>query len=610
MKLRILNFCIDHEERVIYLGDDNGNVRVVDFDLNLLDVSSRSLHSRGLFKIICDRDALYARDYYGNLLKWNKHTLGLEKFIVSEHYSDPQKQRRPVPSPSNGLVRHDDKLYATNASGEVCVFDKDSMRLEDIICITEDAICDSLNFEVEPYIYASDMLGMIHRYNRETRTTEFTDGTEGGISHVVVVDRKFDRLWQSSDSLCGFALADMKCRIFYRDQMTHDDVEDIKFSADYERVYIASFDHHVHVFANEERPREIDKHGPFKYQVTHIQLLDDGDIIYLTLESGEFIKYDTRRREIVRSIYGTDAIWAMEPLDDDRLLCAHEAGYATINEIGEGQFGEPEIRELVRSPNLGLRRLKRVQQVDDEHFVAASGSGKLACFRYDGKERWTVTVGSFLRDLVLNEDASRCLTVSENGRVVEVDVASGEVTGEIDLEKPLLSACYCEDFIVVSERAQYDPADNEYKSHLILLDKADLSIRERRPFIGHVKRFHHLKDGTLLGVGSPQVYATIFRERDLTPLKQFKDWLLNTPENAVIVGETVYVVSYNQQLNTFDKESETILDSQFSPEGLPKSVRAVGEDRLVLAGRGFLSVYDISERVPNLITTQYLDGLG
>lgn len=58
----IKHFKFSVNQDIIYLGDDNDNIRKLDLSLNLLEASHRPLHSLGEFKWLADDEYLFSRD--------------------------------------------------------------------------------------------------------------------------------------------------------------------------------------------------------------------------------------------------------------------------------------------------------------------------------------------------------------------------------------------------------------------------------------------------------------------------------------------------------------------------------------------------------------------
>ena len=51
---------------------------------------------------------------------------------------------------------------------------KNTIELEDVITVSKDAICDTINLELYPYLYTSDMAGNLIKYNITTKEIENT----------------------------------------------------------------------------------------------------------------------------------------------------------------------------------------------------------------------------------------------------------------------------------------------------------------------------------------------------------------------------------------------------------------------------------------------------
>jgi outer membrane protein assembly factor BamB len=640
MSIRIVNFVVDGSRDII-AADSNGSLYRLDEHLRLKRQSPKTYHGAGIHTIAADDQWVFTRDVGGNVIRWRKDTLLPEDFLVSQHFrAKPADDIQPAPSPAGAIAVRDGELYVSNAYGQLMVFGTDDMRCRRAIDIPSQAFPECLCLDAPGQDVLSDVLGTV--WSGDVRGGAFRRIAQvpNGNMHCVRYDARFDRFWLSSDALGGLAIIGRNGEYITCLKMTRDDVEEMVFSSDHRYCYVVGFDHWLRIIENHEQPVVIDRIGPFKFQITHIRRLDD-ETVFVSLESGEIYRVDLSNRRVTGSAFGTNAVWYIEP-HGQRLLCAMEAGNLEIITLtDDGDLGPSLQRRGLR--NFGRGRVRKAVAIDDRAILAITTSGVVINCDWDGAVAWQVPTAGILRDIDVSADRMRAVVGNEAGEVFELDTSTGRLLRSYRHPRPVWCIAYDDaGHILVGERyltltppadipgtptsvsqltrAVEDPAllssaisapDPDIDGQLIVLDAE--SFVPIKSILGHgnFKRIQRLAPGKMLINGNGNIRVRIFDIERLEFEEKYDKWILNTPENAVVVDDHIYVVTYSQQLITYDRVSGEPVNVQFSCEGLPFSLRHYRNDdglgRLIVAGRNFISIYGIVDGIPELMRTRILN---
>jgi outer membrane protein assembly factor BamB len=640
MGTRIVNFIID-ENRDIIAADSHGSLYRLDERLRLKQQSPKTYHGAGIHTIAADDQWIFTRDVGGNIIRWCKDRLLPEDFLVSQHFcAKPPEDIQPVPSPSGAIAVRDGELYVANAYGQLMAFGTDDMRCRRAIDIPPGAFPECLCLEAPGQDVLSDVLGTVWSGDIRSGALHRIAEVPNGNMHCVRYDGRFDRFWLSSDALGGIAIIDRHGGEIACLKITCDDVEEMVFSADYRYCYVVGFDHWLRIIENQELPVEIDRIGPFKFQITHIRRLDN-ETVFVSLESGEIYRVDLRQRCVVGSAFGTNAVWYVE-LHGQRLLCAMEAGNLEIVTLtDDGDLGPSMQRRAL--PNFGHGRVRKAVALDDQSILAITTAGVVINCDWDGAVAWKVRTAGILRDIDIASDRMRVVVGNEAGEVFEFNTESGDLLRSYQHPRPVWCIAYDDaGHVLVGERnltltppvnipgtsvpasRQLDALeesdsscfalgapDPDRNGQLIVLDAESFMPIKSILAHGNFKRIQRLAPGKMLINGNGNIRVQTFDVERLEFEEKYGKWILNTPENAVVVDDYVYVVTYSQQLITYDRTSGEPVNVQFSCEGLPFSLRHYrnvdGLGRLIVAGRNFISIYGIADGVPELMRTRILN---
>jgi hypothetical protein len=211
---------------------------------------------------------------------------------------------------------------------------------------------------------------------------------------------------------------------------------------------------------------------------------------------------------------------------------------------------------------------------------------------------------------------------NEAGDLLEFDINNGKLIYSLNVKYPIYSLVYTNDYIIFSTRGlsekiedSKDDAIGESYGYIYVIDRKNYSILSKEKLLGNIKKIKKINENTLLINGNGSIYIStipidkIGSDKKTTINLEFKNWLLNTTEGTLLFNDHIYAVTYGYQLNTYDLSSKQLIDSQFTVDDYPKYLYGASfEDKnlLVVSGRGFISLYDITNTIPELIRTIYI----
>lgn len=602
---RLTNFVVDRARGDLYAGDDRGLVYHLTPDLATVRRSAGTSHGVVIHALCLGPGHLYSRDVAGNLVQWDRERLVPLNFLLSQHLTDAAHPGTPVPSPSNALACDGRSLIAANSLGTLSMLDADSLAYQGECDPTPEAFPERVTLHDGRW-YVADVGGHLHRGRPESGFACIAS-VPGGVVHAVVPDPLHDRLWCTSDITGGVFFVHPDGGLLGELRLTNDDVEDIAFDSTGQLAYVGCFDHHVHVLENRPQPVEIACLGPFKFQVNHIALLDDRRLLVL-LESGELNLVDTRSGQVLASVGGTNAIWNFR-LEGDELVGAAEDGRLERFRI-HAHAAALSLQRCPPGPALGGGRVRQLRRLADG-WACATTDGSVFALDGDGAPRWRVRLDGIVRDLDVDEAAGELLACTELGEVLLLAADSGRVLRRHKNGKPVWCAAFADDGgIVFGERTLMAAGAPREPSTLAFLARDMAAPPLRLARFGNHKRLRRLGGDRMLVTGNGTIGVQLLDTRRHEVLAAFDDWIINTPENAVLHEGRLYVVTYGFQLITYDPASGETLDVQFIAEGYPTALELYrspqGTDFLLLAGRNMLMAFVLGGDAPQLVCTRYL----
>lgn len=610
MNVRLTNFILDKSTKRIFAGDSQGVLYAFDENLSLLYQSSSTLHGLAIHGMTLDDLYIYTRDIAGNLVSWCKDTLVAKDFIVSEYYAGDEIEEgaTPVPSPSNAIELIDNNIYVCNVYGTGSVFAQHTLNFVKSLSLGQGAFPECINAEHDKQILVTDISGRIWKAARNTDLFECVEQMPSAVIHSIKYDQKYNRYWCTSDITGGIFFLDEDGHFISELQITNDDVEEIALNSSFTLGYVGCFDHYIHVIENNEQPKEIKRFGRFKFQINHLKLIDDNRIATL-LESGELYVVDANDGTILHKTGGTNAIWNLF-LEGNVATCAMEDGNLDMFHIFASKRSI-SIEKLNSLPNAGYGRIRKALKDIDGDYVCISTAGVIFKYTSLGDVKWSIQTGGILRDLDLDTITSEGVACNEVGEIILFNSNTGNVIKQVTNTKPVWCISFDESRHIVFGERSISPATQPFNnSRLVFLDRSTFDEVHVFANVGNHKRIRRLDGNRILVNGNGNINIQIIDTQNFEILASFSDWIINTPENALVVDNYVYVITYGYQLLTYDLNSGELLDNQFVTEGYPKALEYLrtedGFPFLVVGGRNFLSAFSISNGSPELVRNRYL----
>src|SRR6266699_263669 len=607
---RLTTVIFDRHDKVIYAGDDKGLIYRIAPDLSSFERSASTSQGVAIHAITADVDHVFTRDFAGNVARWSKRSLCPLDFIVSEHMTDGffGEGATAVPSPSNALVCIDDVLLVANAYGTLSVLDRKTFSYCREIVATRGAFPEKINVEQRGKIIVSDIKGTMYLGKLQDTAFEPCEAVAAGAVHSIVLDRRFGRYWCTCDYSGNVFMLDLNGRQIHELQISNDDVEEIVLDRKADKAYVGCFDHYVHVLENAACPIEISAIGPFKFQINHLTMTDDGNLLVM-LESGELHLVNVDTGKVLSQIGGTTAVWNMI-IQGERLVTATEHGNIETFSLNSRR-NMLTFAHHRSTPCHKVGRIRQVKLCDDSSLICGTTSGDVLRLRPDGERIWCTTTGGIVRDFAYDVNLGEIVVVNEIGELLLLDATTGAVRKQRKHSKPIWCVNFVEDnLIVFGERSLASSRNQPEPSYLRFVDRNTLEDVACLKRGGNHKRIRVLPEHRILVNGNGSIGSQIVYTRSFQVLAQFNDWVINTPENAVIHEGKLYAITYGYQLITYNLESGETVDVQFVTEGYPKAleifVSPEGTAFLIAGGRNFLMSFLLGESGPQLVATRYL----
>lgn len=573
----------------------------LDHKLNMISSSKATENVASVSVIVTDGVKVFGRDLAGHLIVWNLKSMEIETIIdMADFHSeavDPDKVS-VVPSTCHALKIKGDKVITCNPYGELVSINKNTLSFEKNFQLNNEFFFEGMNFDATERSLMTDTGGNLWVGDIEKGSFNINTSLTKGASHQIVYDKIFDRYWITDDGRCGVVLINNDYSIEEL-PFTNDDVEWMAFSDDQKLVYIACFDHYLHLFENKESPELVKRIGPFKFQLKQVEYVHSVNCLYVILESGEIYQV-SESGDILNSRFGTDCIWD-GALKDDLLYLAKESGAISVLKVFENGI-DTVFKTHQEIKDLGHGRIRRLCVLDDNKILTIHTDGTVCYLNSSGSTIRKMHTSGILRDIKISPDKSNCVFVNESGEIVVWNFRTNKFIRR-QLKEPLWAVEFLDDKnILVAYRSRCLERDSSgdpiLKSALLgfQIKEGALVQNAEYPFLGNIKRIKKLDEERVLVNGNGNVYTQIYNLKNSESEKTWEDWQLNTCEDAEIFGDHLYTVTYGYQLNTY-KDNMQIVDSQFPFEGYPKKILPLSgkkSNQLIVLGRmGQISLFNL-----------------
>jgi len=610
--------------RIVYVRDVGlivsdvvGRLHLLDDDLHVIQSSPVVPGAGPAYAIAVAAPWVVTKDPYGNVSKWS-----LEAFAITDYLngatlcdvSDLLEGEEPSPAIHRGIAVWRDRVYTNNGYMQFVVLHLDSFAVERIIpsptgsFVPIEWICTE-----HPEIHAiSDKDGRLFLGHLDTLSFPTLLRLDAGTNlHRVRYDRKWDRFWVTQDSgedenynvANGVVAVLPDGTVEDIARFARDDVEFLAFSPSYERAYSGGFDGVLHIFDNSERKLTIERSiEGFSHQLIDLVVAPDG-LLFLLSQDGEIVKLTPDGDWIRRAPFRRQCVWDVQPSREDpaTLYCATDDGVAVVDAGNLAEAAGVHLRLAARhTPGYGfVRRIVPMPGgwigiTRDERVFRSDASGEILWYSELESRGHTVAVDS----------TDTRILVATNVGAIECDAATGAEVGRIEVDGLPIWCC------------TYMPNGG------LALGTRNGQIwafgpdggRRWMVETGEYPKRMWVQDGSVFVTGGGGLKEIPLDGSGI--VRRWEELLNNTCENAVVLDDGVYIVTYGSQIGWFPYEATEMLGSVEHlldfPKGLTVLRTADGVRFLVVGGRGgYLSTYRLGRGgAPEKLHDLYLPRAG
>jgi len=579
-------------------ADVMGRVHRFDRDLSVLQSSQVVRNGQPLYALAIADGWIVGKDRIGNIARWRLDTLDLIDYLDAH---DPRMAAGDLPDEepsiavSRGLACVDNLVYVNNGFMQLVVLELDTFAVKRIVPSPTDVVPIEWVCVENPKVQAiSDKQGRLFlgRLDGLDFPTVVQIDERSNL-HRVRYDPRHDRFWVTQDSglgadarvANGVVTVDSSGVVGESLLFAQDDVECLDFSPDFGRAVSGGFDGVLHFFDNTSPELRIDRTlAGFSHQISDVVWAPD-DSIYVLTHDGNLARVDEQAREYVHAPFRRQCVWDIQPSleDEDTYYLATDDGTAVVT-LDRDQPTGPAVREW-RVVASGLGFTRRLVPVEGG-WVAISRDSFVSRSTVDGELAWRVPLPGLLHTLACSPDRARIMVAGNEGGF-ELDARSGErlrtlhvneaalwattylPTGEVVLGTPTGEICV---FGPDADTPQWTVDFGDYPKRMW--------CHEKSLFVtggGGVKEFH--QDGSGL-------------------VRHWFESMSNTCDNAVVLGDRVFVITYDGQIGLFERGSGELIGVLENLPEIPKGLALVkdraGDPYLLIGGRGgFVGTYRI-----------------
>jgi WD40 repeat protein len=581
-----------HHSKIVAAGREGG-LYALDLDLNVVQTSPVTKYNFPICALDTNPRYIFTKDNFGNIARWDAASLKPIDYLTSVQHRDESLLTEDdiiIPSTNHALALYKDKLLVTNGYGQLLELSQEPFSLVNITDPLQDVHIETIETHKEGLLLFSDFRGFVTFADSETGEILHKVRIDHGPVHCVKYDARHDRFWATTDNRYSFFHLSLQGDITGQYAITNDDIEWIDFNTDASIAYLACFDHHLYIYAN-DNPEPALKQiiGPFKFQLKQVLHVDE-DHTYVLLESGEIYRVNKDGVVDQQSNFTGNSVWSLDthPSEDSIVYAALEDSSVAVLQYGVGPYESVNIKEL-RRHRYGFGRLRRAVPFPDSSFVAISTTGIVFKANSNGDIEWHTKILGICRDVGVSTDYSKIVVGTEAGIAVELDAGTGKLLQTFTIEHPVWAVDYTSSGqILIGARSKtifiYDSQTGQQVHELNVKD--------------NIKRFRRLDNGHILMNGPEGIVE--FNPADWSIARDWREWVTTTVENAIVLNDFVHAVSYSYVLTTYEYETGEVVDNQITvpdfPKGLAGRTAENGKTLLLVAGRGaYVNVYQITE---------------
>lgn len=592
--------------RIVYVqgvgllcSDVTGRLHVLDEELRVVRSSPNVPGMGPGYAIAVSPPWVVTKDPYGNLCKWSLETLDPTNYLNGASVCDRRTLlpgEEPSPAIHRGITVWRDRVYTNNGYMQFVILDLDTFSVERIVPSPTGSFFPIEWISIEhPLVHAiSDKDGQLFLGHLDTLVFPVRLRLDAGTNlHRVRYDRRWDRFWVTQDSgeqenynvANGVVTVLADGTVEQRTKFARDDVEFLEFSADGSRAYSGGFDGVLHIFDNSERTLRIERSVEgFSHQLIDMAMGPRG--LFLLSQDGEIIEVTPSGDFVRRAPFRRQCVWDVQPSreDDATLYCATDDGVAVVHAGNLADSSRVHLR-LASHHTHDYGFVRRLVAVPGG-WIGTTRDERVLRSKVDGEQIWCVELETRAHTLAVDPEDARVL-VATNAGAIEFDAASGTELDRVNVEDlPIWCVAYLPDggFALATRNGQICAFGREGDRRWMV----ETGNYPKRMWVQGDSLFvtggGGLREIPLDGSGVAQ---------------RWEELLNNTCENAVILDDFVYVVTYGSQIGWFARGADQMIGSVERlldfPKGLAVLNASDGGRLLVVGGRGgYLTTYRLA----------------
>ncbi|MFN2497325.1 MAG: PQQ-binding-like beta-propeller repeat protein [Pseudonocardiaceae bacterium] len=596
----------------LLVTDIRGGIHLLDENFQTISSGRHPESTAPTYAVTTSGDYAYTKDFRGTVTQWSLPSLQPVNSLDAHHLrgsGDYLDGEEPSTAINRGICVWQDTLYVNNGYLEIAVIDARTFDLVEVRQSLTGSFIEWFCTDRPGQHAVADKQGNLFVGDLASFTFPMQVRLDNTNLHRVKYDARHDRYWVTQDAGAdealyianGLVVISPDEKVQHNFKFAADDVEVLEFNQDFSFAYCGGFDGELVVFDNRDRePRMVRTIKPFRHQIIDMTMTSGGDLVVLS-QDGQLERISPDGERLARLDFDSRCVWDIQPdpLVEDGYLIAMDTGVIAVKLV-DVEKSHPNVRTTDRW-DLNLGFVRRVRPAADGSFFGISRSGTLFRCGRRGQLSWSVQFAPHLHDLSLRADAGQVLVASNEG-AFEHDAASGERLRRLEIEELVAWTC------------SYGPAGELVvgtRNGVLFCFEPSGSLRWRLDLGGYCKRIR--QDGESMLVTGGGFAAMSIDVADGKVHAQWGEGLENTCENAVVIGDRVYLSSYGLQVGVYGLGSSELLGMIESMQDFPKALaqRAGREgsprELLLVGGRGgFLQIRDVADEGPRLLRTVYL----
>jgi WD40 repeat protein len=544
--------------------------------------------ARAIYALAVAGDRVYTRNKRGTLgvadLR-NGHVLKVlsAEGAAAKHLLMPGEE--PSPTIVRGLGITGGYAYYSNGYFQLTRLDLDTLQPEVVTDILLDHRIDSFSLD-GPLDVISDREGCLSFTDLDKLVVKQEVRVDGGNVHKAVWDALNQCYWATLDAGTGehayrngIAKVSLDGRVVASWLGARNDMETIVLSNDRRLMAFGGFDNALYVMSTQSNDLQPEfAISGFSHQIIDAVATPDSTIVILT-QDGELVEigWDGTLQQRLR--YERSCVWDIATTgsaDHRQLLLGTDDG-VEIRDVDRNTGGISSTGRHIATTAF----VRRLVPLSDGDVITVLWHESVERRTRDGKTVWSVNLDKPVYECVVIGDTAFVATFDG---VELLDAASGCRKGSLDLEGlPIWSVAYEADSNTLYAASR--------TGEVFHVDAGSLDVRFVGEIGGYPKRALWLDDQLYFtGGGGVRQY-----DRDLGAVSTtFKEYLDNTAENAVRVGDYVVCVSYGMQVGVYRAADGEPLALDESLADFTKSIARLSDSRFVVGGRGgFLREYEL-----------------